>query len=105
MNTTVKIPALIAVLVFGATSGAHAGDANREQAVANFMQADANADGALTLSEFTILVDLNAEHGIGRASMIKRFGRYGMAFGRLDGNADGLVTPEEMQALSQQARR
>lgn len=104
MTKTVAIPALVALLVAAAAAGTQASEANREKAAENFMQADVDTDGALTLSEFTTLIDLNAEDGIGRAATIKRFGRYGMAFGRVDANADGLVTPEEMRQLAAQAQ-
>ncbi|MEO0761300.1 MAG: hypothetical protein AAFZ09_05745 [Pseudomonadota bacterium] len=93
--------ALVAVLACAGTASAQVSEAAKEQAVANFMQADANADSALTKGEFVTLIDLNAQSGIGRATMIQRFNRYDMAFGRIDANGDGLVTPEEMQALAQ----
>lgn len=84
---------------------AQASEADREQAAANFMQADADGDGALTLSEFTTMIDLNAASGIGRAATIKRFGRYGIAFSRIDADADGLATVEELQAMRERANR
>ena len=105
MDTNFTIFAVIVAIVIGAAAGANASEAAKEQAAANFMQADADADGALTLSEFTTLIDLNAQHGIGRAAMIRRFGKYSTAFGRIDTNADGFVTPEEMSALAAKARR
>ncbi len=82
-----------------------ASEAKREQAAANYMQADANGDGALSSAEFRTLIDLNARDGIGQAAMVKRFGRQQMAFQRIDANGNGLVTPEEIQALAQQAQR
>lgn len=92
--------ALIAVFVtFAAAASAQS---DREQATANFQEADANSDGALTFDEFTRFVDLNAEDNLGRARMIQRAGRYKMAFGRLDANQDGLATAEEMAALTSQ---
>ncbi|MEM6487756.1 MAG: hypothetical protein AAF677_05700 [Pseudomonadota bacterium] len=100
-NTAIaSVAALLAVFAVP-----QAAMADRDQVVANFMQADGNADGALTLSEFTTLIDLNAASGIGRAAMIKRFGKYDVAFQRLDRDADGLVTAEEIQRLAQQAQR
>ncbi len=105
MNTTITVPGLIAALVIGVAPSALAQQPDREQAAANFMQADADGDSALTLSEFTTLIDLNAESGIGQAAMIQRMGRYGMAFGRLDGNGDGLITTDEFQAHAQRAQR
>ncbi|MEM6973227.1 MAG: hypothetical protein AAF577_10530 [Pseudomonadota bacterium] len=105
MNATLTVPVLFAVITLGIAPGASAQSANRDQLIENFMQADADADGALTLSEFTTLIDLNAQSGIGRAALIKRMGRYGTAFGRLDGDGNGIVTTEEMQALAERARR
>ncbi|MEL6978241.1 MAG: hypothetical protein AAGM38_06135 [Pseudomonadota bacterium] len=78
--------------------------AAKERAAENFLQADANADGALNRSEFETLIDLNADDDIGRANMVRRFGRYDMAFSRVDANQDGFATPEEMRALAAQAR-
>lgn len=101
MNTILSMSGLVALIVIGGVPSAVAQQGDREQMAANFMQADANADQALTLSEFTTLIDLNAAGGIGRASMLKRSGRYGMAFGRIDANGDGLITTDEMQALAQ----
>lgn len=101
MTNRLAIPALVAFL---AAHGAQAAEPNREQAAENFRQADVDANGALSLSEFTTLIDLNAQDGIGRAATIKRFGRYATAFGRLDANADGLVTSDEIRNVAAQAQ-
>ncbi|MGI9364461.1 MAG: hypothetical protein ACR2O8_04705 [Rhizobiaceae bacterium] len=74
---------------------------SRDQAVANFKQADKDANGALTTEEFKMFIDLNASHGIGRAALIKKRRLYNMAFSRIDGNSDGIVTPDELSAASQ----
>lgn len=96
---TLVVPlALAGALMIG--PAATASEAQREKAAENFMQADVDANGALTLSEFTTLIDLNAEDGLGRAATVKRFGRYATAFERLDANADAVVTPEEIKALA-----
>lgn len=71
--------------------------ASNQQAAANFSQADANSDGALTPSEFKVFMDLNAAHGIGRAQQVRDRNLYGRAFGRLDANRDGLLTTPELQ--------
>jgi len=105
MIDRITISAFVTLIAFGGAGHALANEAQKEQAKANFVEADADADGALTLSEFTTLIDLNASHGIGRAATVKRFGRYDVAFGRADGNGDGLVTPEEMQALAESANQ
>lgn len=72
--------------------------ANQEQAKANYIQADANQDKHLDSSEFETFINLNAEHKIGKANKVKRFGAYGKVFKKLDANSDGLVSPEEMAA-------
>ncbi|MEM6549409.1 MAG: RNA polymerase subunit sigma-70 [Pseudomonadota bacterium] len=101
MTKTLITPAMIAAALLAATPLSAASEADRDQAKANFLEADADADGALTLSEFTTLIHLNASHGLGRAAMIKRLGRYGTAFGRIDADGDKLVTQAELQALAQ----
>ena len=68
------------------------------------MQADANGDAMLNRSEFETLIKLNAADNLGRASMIVQSGRYGMAFGRIDANSDGVLPQSEIQALAQQAQ-
>ena len=66
----------------------------------NFAAADADADGALSLGEFTDFIDLGATQGLGRMAMLRDRGLEARAFGRIDQNADGVVTVEELQALS-----
>lgn len=104
MTRTLRIAALLAIGA-GAALAAGAGaalaqDAARDKAAANFQQADADGDGALTLSEFTILIDLNAADDLGRARMIKRTGRYQTAFDRIDADGNGRVTVEELAAMA-----
>lgn len=93
---------LLLAAVFAVGAGAAlAQDADREAAAANFRKSDADGDGALTLSEFTTLIDLNAEDDLGVARLVKRSGRYQTAFRRLDADADGRVSVEEMAAAAQ----
>ncbi len=73
-------------------------EADRRAAQQNFKQSDANSDGKLTKAEFRIFIDANAADDIGRASMVKRFGAYDTAFGRVDKNRDGIVTGQELAA-------
>ena len=96
-NVAVTALALAAALMFGAGAAA-ASDA--EMASQNFGQADVNGDGALTRTEFTRFIDLNAADRLGNAAMVKRTGRYAMAFGRVDANGDGTVTIAEMRSLA-----
>ena len=83
------------------TGSAFASEINREQAKANFLQADANQDRLLDLNEFTQFINLNADHGIGRAAMVRRFGMHRRAFGKLDSNRDGVLSPDELAASRQ----
>ncbi|MEM6944044.1 MAG: hypothetical protein AAF565_09890 [Pseudomonadota bacterium] len=105
MKTPIAIIAIIAALGAGNSSRAQTSEATRDAIVENFFEADADADGVLTLGEFTTLIDLNAADGLGRAALVKRFNRYAMAFGRLDTNADRLLTVPEMQAAAAARRQ
>ena len=64
----------------------------------NFQQADTDNDGKLTRAEFRRFIDANAEDGLGRAGMVRRFGAYETAFERVDKNEDGVVTARELAA-------
>lgn len=92
--------ASIVTLPLQAAQAQAANDAQREQVRANFREADADGDGALTSAEFTRLIDLNAQYDIGRAKLIARLDRYDVAFGQADANADGGVTREELSAFA-----
>ncbi len=64
----------------------------------NFQQADADDDGKLKPAEFRKFIDANADDGLGRSGMVRRFGAYETAFKRVDKNADGFVTARELAA-------
>jgi len=83
-----------------ATAAPATADPRLAQALANFQDADANQDKMLDLDEFTRFIDLNADHGLGRAGMIRRFGLHSRAFGRVDANGDGAVTPAEIASMA-----
>ncbi len=100
MFTLLKKAALGLALA-GAVSAA-AAQTSRDAVAANFAEADANADGALTIDEFTRFIDLNAEDRLGNASRIQRTGRYATAFERLDSDKNGLVTREDIAARADQ---
>ena len=100
MFTPLKTAAL--GLALAAAASAAVAQTNRDVAAANFAEADANADGALTIDEFTRFIDLNAEDKLGNASRIQRTGRYATAFDRLDADKDGLVTREDIAARADQ---
>ena len=90
---------IIPVLAFAiAASGAAAKDDKQKAVAENFTEADANADGKLDKTEFKKMIDLNAADNIGNASKVKSYNMYDRAFGRLDANKDGYVTPDEMKA-------
>ena len=65
----------------------------------NFQQADADGNGKLTRAEFRNFINANADDGLGRAGMVRRFGAYDTAFDRVDKNKDGVVTPTELAAV------
>lgn len=85
--------------VLALTHHSHSADTDREKGAANFRLADANSDNALSKTEFTAFIDLNAASNLGRAGTIRKNGRYDMAFSRLDTNGDGFVTPAELSEL------
>lgn len=99
------VVAAVAATAIGAAVPTLASDAQKELFAENFMEADADADGALTLSEFTALIDLNAEDNLGRARVVQRMGRQETAFERIDADGDGLVTPEEISELAARAQQ
>lgn len=99
MKSPIATAALSLALIGGCASFA-AADSQREKAAANFTAADADADGSLTIDEFTRFIDLNAEDRLGDSRLVQRTGRYQMAFERVDANADGLVAAEELAAAA-----
>lgn len=98
--------AMAAFLVLKAAGAQAAGlsEAEQQQMISNLIEADANADGALSLAEFEVLIKLNAADDLGRAAMLVRSGRYATAFSRLDANGDGFVTEAELQAMIRQVQ-
>lgn len=104
MKHAMKLAALTALLLTPSLQ-AQASEEMMKKAAENFAQADGDADGALTLEEFTKLIDLNAEDEIGRAAMVKRMGKQSTAFERVDANADGIVSTEELEAMASRAQQ
>lgn len=75
--------------------------ADRQAMIENFVEADGNDDGMLYLSEFEMLMKLNADDNLGRAAIVVRTGAYKRVFDRLDSNSDGAVSNEELQELAE----
>ena len=95
-----KISKIVAASALLVAAPLHANEGADDQAKAreNFQQADADDDGKLTPAEFRNFIDANADDGLGRAGMVRRFGAYETAFKRVDKNADGVVTARELAA-------
>lgn len=72
---------------------------NTQRAAENFRQADADGDGQLSYAEFARFIDLNAEDGLGNAQRVSARGLHARAFEHVDANGDGVVSPEELQAM------
>jgi len=87
--------ALVALLTLSAS--AHA-NPQRVQLQVNFLAADVDKNEQLNVAEFKTFINLNADHKLGRASSIRRFGMYTKAFKEIDTNGDGIVTKEEIAA-------
>lgn len=80
---------------------AHA-NPQRVQFQANFREADVDKNEQLDLAEFKTFINLNANHKLGRASSIRRFGMYSKAFKEIDANGDGIITKEEIAAQAKE---
>ncbi|MGV6873081.1 EF-hand domain-containing protein [Pseudochelatococcus sp. B33] len=64
-----------------------------------FAAADKNGNGTLDKTEFRTFIDQLAEAGRPNAVKIKSSGRYDFAFGRIDKNGDGRITPDELSSV------
>lgn len=100
MMRTIMAVAILAAVPFSSAHAQSMTGAERQEMIANFLQADTNNDGLLYQSEFELLMRLNADDNLGRASIVVRSGAYGRVFDRLDANSDGAVSRDEIQALA-----
>lgn len=90
---------LVALLTLSVS--AHA-NPQRAKLRANFEAADIDRNEQLNMAEFKTFINLNADHKLGRAVNIRRFGMYTKAFEQIDENGDGVVTQEEIAAQAKQ---
>lgn len=104
LNYTTIAPVVVAAVALQAPTLLASGKDNpqRAQAQAHFQVADEDKNGHLDGAEFKTFINLNADHNIGRAASIRRFGMYTKAFKEADANGDGVVTKEEIAAQAQQ---
>lgn len=87
-------------------SGSSAVDPKKQRkGLENFLKADKNKDGLLSRREFKKLIQLNAKHNLGEASLIERTNRYTLAFGLLDTDNDGLISLTELRDAEIKAGR
>lgn len=77
-------------------------NAKRLQVQTNFKTADIDKNDQLSMAEFKIFINLNADQNLGQAVTVRRFGIYTKAFKKVDANGDGIVTKHEIAAQSQQ---
>ena len=67
--------------------------------------ADRDGDRHLDAEEFRVFVQAMAQAGQPTAKRIRFFGAYGMAFGIVDADKDGRLTPAELRAADDDYRR
>ena len=87
---------ILAVLSFGAS----AEESDEREALiktlrqvhANYQSADEDGDGNLTMRQFRVFIDANAEIDFARASQVKRMRAYRPAFLAVDLNNDGSLS-------------
>ena len=65
------------------------------QVHANYQSADEDGDGNLTMRQFRVFIDANAEIDFARASQVKRMRAYRSAFLAVDLNNDGSLSWQE----------
>lgn len=97
----IRTTRLILAALMGAsfTMALPAAAQDAELGAENYRQADANRDGVLVYAEFATFIDLNATDGLGNAARVSSRGLHAWAFKRIDANGDGVVSPQELQAI------
>ncbi len=63
-----------------------------------FIKADADGSHTIDDKEIVVLMNELAANGSKQAARVKLLGIYGMAFRTIDANADGKITPVELEA-------
>jgi Ca2+-binding EF-hand superfamily protein len=101
MNLTSRVVTTAALVALSLYTSVHA-NPQRAQFQANFQAADGDKNEQLDVAEFKEFINLNADHNLGRAAAIRRFGMYKKAFQEVDANGDGTVTKEEIAARAKQ---
>jgi Ca2+-binding EF-hand superfamily protein len=101
MNLTPRVVTTAALVALSLNTSVHA-NPQRAQFQANFQAADGDKNEQLDVAEFKEFINLNADHNLGRAAAIRRFGMYKKAFQEVDANGDGTVTKEEIAARAKQ---
>jgi Ca2+-binding EF-hand superfamily protein len=101
MNLTSRVVTTAALVALSLYTSVHA-NPQRAQFQANFQAADGDKNEQLDVAEFKAFINLNADHNLGRAAAIRRFGMYTKVFQEADANGDGTVTKEEIAARAKQ---
>lgn len=101
MTLMLRVVTLVALVTFTLSALAHA-NPQRAQLQANFQAADVDKNEQLNEAEFKTFINLNADHKLGRAASIRRFGMYNKAFKEIDANGDGVVTKQDIAAHAKQ---
>ena len=95
---------MLAVSIWAVVSvGASAEESDEREALietlrqvhANYQSADEDGDGNLTMRQFRVFIDANAEIDFARASQVKRMRAYRPAFLAVDLNNDGSLSWQE----------
>lgn len=101
MTLMPRVVTSVALLALTLSASAHA-NPQRAQLQANFQAADVDKNEQLNVAEFKTFINLNADHKLGRAASIRRFGMYTEAFKEIDANGDDVVTREDIAAQAKQ---